>query len=1128
LDACAKTARRRCSIGGIEGVILGAPLQNDARAAGISTLVELLEYRAARQPHDVVFRFINGDGSEDGVLTFGELRDRARAIAAGLGEHIAPGDRVVLLVPAGLDYVASFFGCLYAGAIAVPAYPPNPRRADPRVSGIVADCGARVALVNSAFVARLHGWLALSDGLDAVTWLDVSVLARTDASTWRAPGANTDDVAMLQYTSGSTGDPRGVMLAHANLLANSAIIHRVSGHRDGDSGVFWLPPFHDMGLIGGILQPVYVGRSAALMAPATFLQRPLTWLEAMSRYRATTSGAPNFAYDLCVERTTELERAALDLSAWRTSFNGAEPIRADTIARFTEAFAVSGLRRDVIVPCYGLAESTLIVSGGPPQHEPHAISASRRALESGVVNAATASHDALLLVASGRPEQEVVIVDPDSLERCAPGTIGEIWVAGPSVAHGYWNRPQESAATFEATLAGTNERYLRTGDLGTMLDGQLVVTGRLKDLVILHGRNYYPHDIELAAERSHPDLRSGFSAAFSVSAVRSEQLALVLEVTRHHKPEDDAALFHAVRTELAATVGVVPDEIVLVRQNSIARTSSGKIQRRATRAAMLDGTLDVVGRWRAEPNGASHTPAQESALRAFILEWVRVELQIDPERLDAATPLRELGIDSLVATRLLVALEGRLGRRIDATELWEQPTVGALARHLHAISADEVPSDSLPSMSERPRYAAGPDLETDVADWPEYRALRDKLDLLDELGIDSPFFQVHEGITGSHAVIGGRRVINFANYNYLGLSGDPDVTRAAQDAVAKWGSSVSASRVVSGERPIHSALEREIAQFIGVDDALVYIGGHPANVSTISHLFGPEDVVLCDVLMHNSAMQGAEFSGARRLTFPHNDWRALDAMLGRVRAQHRRALVLIEGVYSADGDIPDLERFVDVARRHAALLMVDEAHSLGVLGETGRGIAEHAGIDPRSVDIWMGTLSKSLASCGGYIAGSSALIEYLKYTSPGFVYSVGIPPSNAAAALAALRKLIDEPERVATLRERSAYFLARCREEGLDTGESDGTPIVPIIVGDSLRAARLSALLFAAGVNVQPMVAPAVPNDQARLRFFIACTHTEEELETTVRALASALRRLDDPDEISTAEGGDVRSTISA
>ena len=334
-------------------------LPDDARAAGVQTLVDLLEYRAARQPSHSVFRFLNGDGREEEVLAFATLQRRARAIAAHLSEHVVPGDRVVLLVPPGLEYVAAFFGCLYAGVVAVPAYPPNPRRADPRVARIVADCGARIALVSDAFMARLDGWLALSPELSGLTWLDAARLADGDAAGWRAPSVTGASLAMLQYTSGSTGDPRGVMLAHSNLLHNSAVIHRVSRHRPLDNGVFWLPPFHDMGLIGGILQPIYAGLSAALMAPATFLQRPLRWLEAMSKYQATTSGAPNFAYDLCVERIGDAERATLDLSHWRTSFNGAEPIRADTIERFARAFASCGLRRDVILPCYGLAEVTL-------------------------------------------------------------------------------------------------------------------------------------------------------------------------------------------------------------------------------------------------------------------------------------------------------------------------------------------------------------------------------------------------------------------------------------------------------------------------------------------------------------------------------------------------------------------------------------------------------------------------------------------------------------------------------------------------------------------------------------------------------------------------------------------------
>jgi 8-amino-7-oxononanoate synthase len=659
-----------------------------------------------------------------------------------------------------------------------------------------------------------------------------------------------------------------------------------------------------------------------------------------------------------------------------------------------------------------------------------------------------------------------------------------------------------------------------------------VVTGRLKDLVILQGRNYYPHDIELAAERSHPDLRPGYAAAFTVGGERSEELVLALEVTRHHRASEDAALFNAVRVELADSIGVIPSEILLLRQNTIPRTSSGKIQRGACRAAFLDGTLEVIGRLRTDRSDAATGSGTAPSIHEFLLAWVREELDIDPAKLDAATPLLELGIDSLAAARLVVAIEARLGRRIEMAELWAQPTVGALAHHLAAMQAAAPPDGGPATPAFRTRPPAEPDRITDVAAWPEYRALRARLDQLDRQGIDSPFFQVHDGVTGSHAMIGGRRVLNFANYNYLGLSGDPDVTRAAQDAVSRWGSSVSASRVVSGERPIHGELEREIARFVGVENAIVYIGGHPANVSTISHLFGPDDVVLCDALMHNSAVQGAEFSGARRLTFPHNDWRTLDAMLHRLRGRHRRALILIEGVYSADGDIPDLRRFIELKSRHAAMLMVDEAHSLGVLGATGRGIAEHAGVDPGAVDIWMGTLSKSLASCGGYIAGAAALVEYLKYTSPGFVYSVGIPPSNAAAALAALRKLDAEPERVARLHERAAYFLRRCQAAGLDTGASAGTPVIPVIVGDSLRAAKLSAMLLAAGVNVQPMVAPAVPNDRARLRFFVASTHSEAELEATVQLVGKALRELERAEGASdrgaSAPDGQRSSTVTA
>jgi 8-amino-7-oxononanoate synthase len=1110
--ARAEVFRRGAIARGTRGVNETRLLPDDARKAGAQTFVDVLEYRAARQPSQTIFRYVHSDGREQDSVTFAELRQRARAIAAGLSEHVVPGDRVVVLVPPGLDYVAAFFGCLYAGAIAVPAYPPNPRRADTRVARMVADCGARVAIVSDAFMARLDGWLALTPELGAVTWLDATRLLKRDSSALPEPSIVTSSLAMLQYTSGSTGEPRGVMLSHSNLLHNSVVVHRVTAHEEGDGAVFWLPPFHDMGLIGGILQPIYASVPTSLMAPATFLQRPFRWLEAISRYRATTSGAPNFAYDLCVERIGEEERRTLDLSAWRTSFNGAEPVRAETIARFLEAFSPCGLRADLFLPCYGLAEGTLLVSGGRVQRN-HVVIADRTHLESGELRAArNGDANAVALVAAGAPASEVTvaIVDPDSCVPCVDGQVGEIWTAGGSVGMGYWNRADATAAAFRARLAGSGadgRTFLRTGDLGVIADGQLIITGRLKDLVILDGRNYYPHDIEVAAERSHASLRPGFAAAFSVEEGGRERLVLVAEVSRQHGERAFGSLFHAVRTGLAATVGVVPDEIVLIRQRTIPRTSSGKIQRRACRGAYLSGTLDIVAEWRAP--GSDVAPATD-AIQAFVLDWLRDELLIDGTRANSRATLRDLGVDSIAATRLLVALEGQLGRSIDAAQLWSQPDIGALARFLAAGEPRNASTPAGTAAATRRRYGTPTAASADVAQWAEYRTLRERLDLLARHGAENPFFRVHDGVATNATSIGGRPLVSFSNYNYLGLSGDADVTRAAQDAVARWGSSVSASRVVSGERAVHLELESEIAAFVGTDDAVVYIGGHPTNVSTISHLIGTDDVVFCDALLHNSAMQGAEFSGARRLVFPHNDWAALDEMLARSRAHHRRALVLIEGVYSADGDIPDLERFVEIKTRHHAMLMVDEAHSLGVLGATGRGLAEHAGVDPRRVEIWMGTLSKSLASVGGYIAGSAALVKYLTYTAPGFVYSVGMAPTTAAAALAALRKLRTEPERVSRLRDRADRFRALCAEAGVPVGAGSGTPVVPVILGDSVRAAKLSEMLLDAGYDVQPMLAPSVPEDQARLRFFLTALHTDDQLRGAVSALATALAALDD------------------
>ena len=375
----------------------------------------------------------------------------------------------------------------------------------------------------------------------------------------------------------------------------------------------------------------------------------------------------------------------------------------------------------------------------------------------------------------------------------------------------------------------------------------------------------------------------------------------------------------------------------------------------------------------------------------------------------------------------------------------------------------------------------------------------------EQLGVESPFFRVHEGTAGATSLINGVEMVNYASYNYLGLSGHPKVNQAAKEAIDTYGTSVSASRIVSGERPVHQQLEKALADFYEVDDAVVFVSGHATNVSTIGYLFGPKDLIIHDEFIHNSSIVGSQLSGAKRLSFTHNDMTSLEQLLKDNRQQFERVLIIVEGLYSMDGDFPDLTKLVDLKKRYKTFLMVDEAHSFGVLGKTGRGLREEFNVTSTDVDIWMGTLSKTLSGCGGYIAGESALVENLRHLAPGFLYSVGIPAPVAAAATASLEIIQAEPDRIEKLRVISEYFIAKAKQLGLDIGESQGIAIIPVILGSSVKAASISSELFKQGINVQPILYPAVPEKSARLRFFLCCEHTQEQIDATLSKLAAIL-----------------------
>ena len=560
------------------------------------TFVDVLRLRAEETPDALAYAFLTDDDCLQ-RLTYAELDRRSRAIAADLQERDLLRERALIVLPPGLDYVSAFFGCLYAGVVPVPAYPPRGDRGLERLHVVAGSAEPRVIFAAGPLADRLTR-LGLGGGGSLLHVVRPSSAEKPLEEAWRAPAVNKQDLAFLQYSSGSTGVPKGVCVTHANLMHNSELIRLAFGHDAASRAVTWLPPYHDMGLVGGILQPVYVGFPNVLLSPVSSLHRPARWLRAVSAFRATTSGGPNFAYDLCVQRVTDAEKAELDLSTWSVAFSGAEPVRASTLRRFAAAFATCGFRAQAFQPCYGLAEATLIVSGGEKGSGVETVSVSRSALESHRARPARDDEPSEQVVACGRVLDglDVAIVDAGKDVPLADGEIGEIWVRGPSVAAGYWRLPLESAATFAGHLQdGEGGPFLRTGDLGFRRDGKLFVTGRLKDLIIIRGRNLYPHDVEAAVERSHSLLRPGGGAAFAIDCEGEERLVVVHEVERRFQSGYGDEVRGAIRAAVSDVFDVSAWAVELIRPASLPRTSSGKVRRRACREAYLTGRLASWG-----------------------------------------------------------------------------------------------------------------------------------------------------------------------------------------------------------------------------------------------------------------------------------------------------------------------------------------------------------------------------------------------------------------------------------------------------------------------------------------------------------------------------------------------------
>jgi acyl-CoA synthetase (AMP-forming)/AMP-acid ligase II/acyl carrier protein len=668
-------------------------------------LLDCLRSRSQNHHSKRAFTFLVDGELEEIHLSYAELDLQAKAIAAQLQTLVPLGSRVLLCYPSGLEFISAFFGCLYAGAIAVPVSPPKRSQMQSRFQAIINDAQPAAVLTTASLVDSLkQAWLSAPE-LPSVQWIASDLISFEMETEWQSPDLKPDSLAFLQYTSGSTGNPKGVMVSHENLLHNSAYIQAAFELNQSSVSVSWLPNFHDMGLIDSIIQPIYTGFLGVLMSPTAFLQKPIRWLEAISRYRATHCGGPNQGYELCVSKISEaqINPAQIDLSCWQSAYTGAEPIRRSTLERFASKFQPLQFQSKFFYPCYGMAESTLMISGGNVDQEPVYCAIASQSLEQKqVVTIAETELNAKHFISVGAAwlDTKIAIVDPETDRECPADHIGEIWVSGGSVAQAYWQQPEATKSTFQAQLVGSQENWLRTGDLGFMCDGALFVTGRLKDLLILWGRNHYPQDIELTVQNSHPALRIDAGAAFAIDRDRQEYLVIVQEVERTALRELDVeAIVTAIRQAVSEQHEISVFAIALIKPASIPKTSSGKIQRQACRDQFLAGSLDIVDSWTqpqsdinsstmleiSDFNSNSDDPLTEEAIADWIVTRLSQISNLDPDEIDPDESLASLGLDSSVLLSLTADLSDWLEQKLMPTLFWEYPTISELAVYLMTL-----------------------------------------------------------------------------------------------------------------------------------------------------------------------------------------------------------------------------------------------------------------------------------------------------------------------------------------------------------------------------------------------------------------------------------------------------------
>uniref|UniRef100_K3WG10 Carrier domain-containing protein n=1 Tax=Globisporangium ultimum (strain ATCC 200006 / CBS 805.95 / DAOM BR144) TaxID=431595 RepID=K3WG10_GLOUD len=1144
-----------------QATVSHAPIVVNGVTISTEVVVDELKRKAAgKWRQKIVYTFLDDRGKELVNYTYEDVDKAARRIAATLQTegNVKKGDRIMLCYPPGLDFALGFWGCLYAGAIGIPVYPPYPgtlAKDLPKFNRMVDDSGAKVILTNKTYhlaskMATVKGFFSVDKNATTwpadVKWFTTDSISDSVASLYDDSKLNltVDDVAFFQYSSGSTSAPKAVMISHGNLRAqlktwDSILI--------SDTLVSWLPSYHDMGLVGFIITPCITGARCVSMSPISFIKDPAMWMRIVTKYKGTHVCAPNFGYALAARKTSDAEAAKMDLSTLKQTICAAEPIRRESLDAFISKFEkAAGFDPKTFNCGYGLAEVTLVCTGQNPleRHLPSILNIKKSTVEAErkviIATAKESAGNVMTLVGCGKPMPtfKIAVVDPDSKKQLKEGQVGELWVQGPSVAVGYWNRPDYTEEMFGAKLAGEKNPknvYLRTGDMGFLRHGEVFVTGRLKDLIIIRGRNVVPQDVEASIEMAHDHVRPGCTAAFSIEKNQEEALVLVAEVKNGSSKEICEEICREIVKVVLSEHQLRCEAIVLLRQKTIPKTTSGKIQRSAAKSKFLTNTLPKpVFEYKAKE---SHQPQPvvavvkkaveaeeeekvtevekpvqnpediktEEEILAWLVERIAKEVESDeasgPVKIDPATPWAEYGLDSIAIVGLSSELGEYLGCIVPPSAFFQYDSPLKLAS-APGLATGELETDDNEQGSEAQLAQSVEDIDSscyDFASFPEVQGLTSQMEEFKAAGLRVPYL---ETLTAEK-----RKMVNFNTYNYLGNASNHDVALASKKAIDEYGTTMSSSPIV-GQTIVNEELEAALCSFFKAEASILFVGGWVANVATIDSLVSKGDLILCDALNHNSCVTGQRLSGATILPFPHNDHNALERMLSKLRTKYRRVLIVIEGVYSMDGDIPNLPEMIRIKKQYKSILFLDEAHSFGTMGNNGRGLVEHFDVDPRDVDVRMGTMSKALGSVGGFILGSQAVIKYLKHTAGGFVFSVGLSPACAGAALKSLQLMSKSPSRTLKLQERSSYFFDLCVKAKLSIPDSTfrGAPVVVVIVGSTIATAKASEFLADKGkVNVKPIVYPAVEEGKCRLRFFISSLHTKKQLEHAVALLTTYL-----------------------